>query len=142
VGRHLGDLGENAETSTGKEQVAVLFDFLDVPGKTLTWYGYWTEATWERTIETLRTCGWTGNEIDDLSELSGETPEVFVVLDHEPDQNGAMRERIKWVNKTNGLAMKKALDPARAKEFAARAKAQILMFDQTHGTKPKAAVPF
>lgn len=146
--------GAIGETSTEKEQVTVLFELLDVPGKTITWYGYWTEATWERTIEALRTMGWTGSDIDDLSELSDPSmPEVYLVIDQEPNEKGVLREKVKWVNKSaGGLAMKTALEPTKARAFAERVKAQIALFDQQHGhaapqgpasaQQQKAKVPF
>lgn len=122
------------EAGTGTEQVAVLFELLDVPGKQLTWYGYWTEATWERTVDSLRIAGWTGSDISDLSELSSPAaPEVFIVVTHDPDQNGVMRERVRWVNRTNGLQLKKTMDPGKAKAFATRVRAQILLYDKQQG---------
>ena len=121
------------ETSTGKEQVAVQFRLLDVEHAPLTWYGYWTEATADRTIESLRIAGWTGTDLMDLTELaSGQTPEVSLVIDEEADLQGVMRTRIRWINRPNGqgVAIKNPLEPDKAKAFAARMKGQIVAFDK------------
>lgn len=127
------------ETDTGKEQVAVRFRLLDIEGQEITWYGYFTDKTTESTFKALRTAGWKGQDLSDLSDLEAQdTPEVTLVIEHEADQQGNPRAKVRWVNGTGGLALKKALDPNRAKTFAARMKAQLVAFDQGAGT-PKAA---
>jgi hypothetical protein len=122
------------ETDTGKEQVAVRFRLLDADQE-ITWYGYFTDKTTESTFKALRTAGWKGQDLSDLTDLeAADAPEVTLVIEHEADQQGNMRAKVRWVNGTGGLALKKALDPNKAKAFAARMKAQVLAFDQNAGT--------
>jgi hypothetical protein len=128
------------ETETGKEQIAVQFQLLDLEAQQITWYGYFTEKTLETTFKALRTAGWKGQDLTDLSDLCApvETPEVHLVVEHETYENPQTgetktRARVRWVNGTGGLALKKALDPNKAKIFAARMKGQIVAFDQGSG---------
>jgi hypothetical protein len=128
------------ETDTGKEQIAVRFRLLDVEGQETTWYGYFTDKTLETTFKALRTAGWKGQDLSDLSDLCGQdTPEVNLVVEHETYENPQTgetktRARVRWVNGTGGLALKKALDPNKAKSFAARMKGKLAAFDLGAGT--------
>lgn len=125
--------------STGTEQIAVLFDILQGPdaGERITWYGFFTEKTWERTVESLRACGWTGS---DLSVLDGlDANDVQLVVENEQNDQGQIYPRVRWVNKVGGgLGLKQQLEPAAARTFAQRMRGQILAFDQENG-KPKPA---
>ncbi len=125
--------GALGETSTGKEQVAVVFDLLDA-GQKITWYGYFTDKTLESTFKALRTAGWRGQDLSDLSDLSRQdTPEVNLVVEHEDDKEGQPRARVRWVNSTNGVGLKAALAPDKAKAFAARMKGAVAAFDRGNG---------
>lgn len=126
-------------TSTGKEQVAVEFEIAE-PQTRIVWYGYFTEKTVDSTIKALRTCGWQG---DDLSDLAGiDANEVELVIEHERDDRGFPRPRVRWVNSTGGLALKSALDPAAAKTFAARMKGAIVAWDRANGVaRPAGKTP-
>lgn len=52
------------ETKDGNPQVAVTFAILDgsQQGRRSTWFGYFTEKTTKRTIESLRYCGFKGDD--------------------------------------------------------------------------------
>ncbi len=122
---------------TGKEQVAVQFQLMDadgVSGPTITWYGYFTDSTYERTVESLRHCGWAG---DDLSDLSGiDTNEVSLVIENE-EYEGKATPKVKWVNAPGGgLALKEQLSADEARSFAAQMKGRILAMKQGQPKKP------
>lgn len=105
-------------TSTGKEQIGVLLETAE--GNRITWYGYFTDQTTERTFESLRALGWEG---DDLSDLRGiDRNEVEIVVEHEPDNHGEIRARVRWINRSGGLAMKESMPQDAARAFAARMK--------------------
>jgi hypothetical protein len=108
-------------TGTGKEQVAVLVEVTDGPakGEQLTWYGFFTDATVERTFESLRYLGWSG---DDLTDLRGiDANEVTIIVEHETGSDNKVRPRVKWINAPGGgLAMKDKMPENAARAFAQR----------------------
>jgi hypothetical protein len=131
--------GQLGETSTGKEQVAVEFELLDLEGQPrITWFGYFTEKTEQRTIEALRRCGWMGLDLTDLRGL--DSNEVSIVVEAE-EYNGTWTPRVKWVNAPGGMALKAPLMGAKASAFAARMKAKIAAFDQSQAFKPRPGPP-
>jgi len=116
-------------TESGKEQVAVLFEVTEggFAGYRLTWYGYFhgrdpqtALKNQKRTIESLRYCGWQGNDLDDLSGIDAN--EVQIVVERDVYE-GRVRSKVAWVNRLGaGLALQKPLPPDQAKAFAARMK--------------------
>jgi hypothetical protein len=110
------------ETSTGKPQVGIEFELLDHPGQTINYFGYFTDETFSRTVESLRACGWSS---DDLSDLTGiDTNEVSLVVEHE-EYDGKTRAKVRWVNRTGGLALKAQMPADKAKAFGAQMKGRI-----------------
>jgi hypothetical protein len=116
------------KSSTGKEQVAVSFTIL-TEGAThqrLTWYGYFTDATFDRTVESLRICGWQGDDLADLQGLDAE--EVSLVVADE-EYEGKVNARVLWVNKlTQGPAVKSVLEGDEARAFAASMRDRVRAF--------------
>jgi hypothetical protein len=119
------------QTAAGNPQVGVLFEVTqDGPekGKRITWYGYFTEKTEERTLESLRHCGWVG---DDITQLGSLKSDVAIVIEAEPDQKDAsvMRPRVKWVNSggSTGVAMKTELAAGKAASLQERIKARVAL---------------
>lgn len=113
--------------STGSEQIAVDFVLLegDDQGKHICWYSTFGEKVFARAIESLRACGWQG---DDLSDLTGiDANEVHLVIEVEDDLQGQPRARVRWVNSLGGgIALKEKMNPAAAQAFAQRMKGAIL----------------
>lgn len=125
-------------TLNGNEQIAVLFQLLDgeLQGQRITWYGYFTEKTTERTFESLEHCGWEG---DDLSDLTGiDRNEVTLVVEHETGEDGVRRARVRWVNSSGGIAMKDRMEPGDAKAFASRMRGALVARRQQKGQAPAA----
>src|ERR1700729_4246097 len=63
------------ETNDGKPQIGVMFEIVDhpdFPGEQITWFGYFTEKTEDRTIESLQHMGWQGDDLTELAELAGD----------------------------------------------------------------------
>jgi hypothetical protein len=111
-------------TSTGgTEQVAVEVEILEGPeaGRCMTWFGFFTDKTTERTVESLRLLGWQGDDITKLEELGSRR--VSIVVEHEEYQ-GQVRAKIQWVNRLGGLGvkLKAPMDDAARRKFAARMK--------------------
>jgi hypothetical protein len=121
------------ETKSGAEQVAIEFDFLDFEGTRLTYYGTFSDKAVEHTLRALRTAGWRGDDLADLSSIGGpDAPEVDLVVENE-EWEGKVRLKVRWVNPRGGLGMKAALAPDKAKAFAARMRGQVAAFDRTAG---------
>lgn len=154
AGTHQGRAVKGAlgETSTGREQVGVEFALLDADGTEnpdaphITWFGFFTEKTLPTTLKALRTMGWKGNDLEDLTGIDANTVEL--VVEHE-EYNGNVTAKVRWINPLNGGGMKAALAPDKAKAFAARMRQQIAAFDASSAlpkatvntAKPKAAKP-
>ncbi len=130
-----------AKTSTGKEQVAVEFELIeeDVRGQRITWYGFFTEGTFDSTIEGLRACGWEGDDLSDLSSVNGSV-EASLVVEHEEYQ-GNVKARVRWVNKAGGVAVKDRIPDDEAKRFAARMRGRISAGVVKSGGGGKPAAP-
>lgn len=93
---------------TGTKQVAVLFELLDVPGQSIAWYGYFTEKTEDRTLESLMHAGWQGDDLSNLMRDGLGDTEVSLVVEQEQDQKtGEWRPRVKWVNSLGAGALVK-----------------------------------
>lgn len=113
--------------STGNKQVAIDFELSD--GKEhITWYGSLSEAAFDRTIESLRYCGWEG---DDLSNLAGlDKNEVSLDIGWD-DYGGQNRLKVNWVNRVGGVAMKDQLAGDELRAFAAQMKSRIAAIGKT-----------
>jgi hypothetical protein len=111
-------------TSAGNEQIQAIFELLDpdYDGVTVPWWGFFTEKTAERTMQSLRYCGWQG---DDLTSLEGvSTNEVSVEVEQNT-YNGKTNPRVAWVNRVGSgeLKVKAPMADAQKKAFAKRMKA-------------------
>lgn len=136
---------------TGTKQIGVVFDLIDKPGEAITWYGYFTDKAFDRTIESMRHCGWEGVDLSDLAGM--DRNEVILVVEHEPetdesgtplnDENGnpRMRARVRWVNSQGGLAMANALEGNDLAAFAAQMRGRIAALDPRQARAKPAARP-
>lgn len=125
----------------GTEMVTVTFEIIegDWQGQTIDWQGYFTEKTYQRTIAALRTMGWQGSDLRDLSGIDAN--DVAIVVGHE-EYNGNLRARVQWVNPVEGggkIGMQGAMDEAQLADFAERMKGAIMLADQDAGRVPKAS---
>ena len=126
---------------TGTEQVAVSFEITEegpFSSHTITWFGFFTEKTSERTIKSLLVCGWKGDDLTDLSGL--DRNEVELVVEHEV-HNNERRAKVKWVNRpgAGGFAMKTPMNDAQKKILAAKMKGLVLALKKD--TAPARLVP-
>jgi hypothetical protein len=110
-----------------KEQVVVEFRLED--GNSISYFGFFTEKTFKRTIESLRYLGWEGDDLSELPALAEAgmlTGEVDLVVDHE-EYDGKVTAKVKWVNKPGGgrVQLAKPMEADGLKSFAARMKGSI-----------------
>jgi len=122
----------------GKEQIAVMFQFTEGAhqGKHITWFGHFTEKTVDRTIESLRHCGWNSDSLADLSGLGDE--EVLLVVEDE-EYEGKWRSRVRWVNRQSKLALKNPMDASQVAAFAARLRGKTVASKQKYGAQHASA---
>lgn len=132
------------ESETGSPFIMVSFPVKNEDGteRFLAWRGYFTEKTTERTIESLRFMGFEG---DDLTNLVGlDTLEVDLVVEDE-EYEGKTYERVQFINKPRGPAVKKPLEGQKLGAFAAQMKAAFRAHDAEQGKRtgaaPKPAAP-
>lgn len=106
-------------SSNGKQQIAVALSPSEGPfaGDSITWYGYFTDAAHEITFRQLRTLGWHG---DDLTDMTGiDANEVsFTVKSEEYD--GKTRQKVAGIFPLGGVVLKDRMSPEQAKTFAAQ----------------------
>jgi hypothetical protein len=111
----------------GTERVAVLFEVTEegpYQGERITWYGYFTDGAFARTVESLRHAGWQGDDLADLSTVGSR--DCAIVVDWET-YDGREYLRVKWVNAGGGgLALKTRMDDAAKRAFAARMRGQVV----------------
>src|ERR1700736_383965 len=92
-------------TKEGKPCIVVDFEVLEegYEGQHIPWYGYFTDASVDRTMDSLRYCGWNG---DDLSVFAGDQPVMVEGLNSQEvsldiaveTYEGKTRSKVQWVN--------------------------------------------
>lgn len=108
VGKHKARAVEGALVEVGDKQtpaVSVIFEIIDgdSAGDRIKWDGWLTEKTTDRTMESLRYCGWSTDMLDDLRGISDN--EVQLVIEPEVNErDGKTYPRVKWVNRLGGGA--------------------------------------
>lgn len=106
------------ETSKGKTEATVMFEVIEGvhTGQRITWRAYFaTEKNAKRTIEGLRQCGFTG---DDLAAATSQTLDkpVDIVVAHE-EYNGRVSAKVQWVN-APGSGGPTTMEPDKLASFA------------------------
>lgn len=122
------------ESKAGKPQVAVLFRINGGAhdGESITWFGSFsknlgqgTKTPFQRTIEALRTCGWDGDDISELSSINEDKGvKVRLVVEHD-EWEGKMSAKVKWVNR-DGIGLATPMKTDKAKAFAASLRGEVL----------------
>lgn len=89
--------GHLTVAKTGTEQIAVKFGLRSGPdeGSEITEYLALTDKALPYTLEKLRTCGWQGDNVEDLSSLGGE---VDITIADEVGRDGVARARVKYID--------------------------------------------
>jgi hypothetical protein len=113
-----GEFGYSS--NKGTEQVAVEFEILDEAhaGERIHWMGFFTDKTTDRTMESLRICGWRTDDVTDLQGIGDN--QVQLVVDHE-EYDGKVLAKVQWVNRIGGgFKMGSTMSEAQKKAFSAR----------------------
>jgi hypothetical protein len=134
-------------TSGGKEQIVVPFRILDgeARGRVITWFGFFTDKTWERTMQSLRYAGWTGDDVANLGDLPNQ---VEIVIGHE-EYDGKTRAKIQWVNQIGGgkIQLNNPMADGALRKFAAAMRSRAKGVNEVAGVpasefKSNGATPF
>ena len=110
-------------TNGGKEQVRVDFEISEgeFTNYTLPWFGYFTDKTRTRTLETLRLLGWRGNDLTKLDGIG--TRKVEIVVEDDTYQ-GKTKPKIQYVNPLGGgTRSKSVMSPEQLRAFADKMRA-------------------
>lgn len=114
-GTYTATVLNHAITSTqkGDPQAAVSFSCADNEGShQITWYGSFSEKARPFTIKSLLACGLKGNNPAGPLEIG---KEVSIVVEHETDDAGKTRAKVRWVNALGGYKNVISNDEALAK---------------------------
>lgn len=129
------------ETKAGAPQVAITFAILDGPqaGRRCAWFGYFTADTIKRTIESLRYCGFKGDELATLLTQKI-NQEVSITVEHN-EWDGKVTARVAWVNAAGGGGIKlaKPLGTDQLRLFSAKMKMHVKGVAEVNA--PAAAAP-
>lgn len=125
-------------TNNGKNQVVVNFEILDGEdaGQTIAWFGYFaTEKNAKKTIESLRNCGFKG---DDLAACGDQVLDqrVSLVVEHE-EYEGKVKAKVAWVNSSGGggFRLEKPMADGDRRKFAASMKNLVRGVSEVSGEK-------
>lgn len=125
-------VGVDFGIANGKEQVAIQFRIEggSEPGSELPYYGFFTDRTAERTVESLRFCGWDTDNLGDVTaEVIGRNL-VKIVVEHD-SYNGKVRPKIAWVNRVGGTLVKNQMGAGQKADFARKMKAVAMRVDKS-----------
>lgn len=124
--------------ANGKEQVALMFQIVggEFDGKSIPWFGYFTEKTAERTMDSLRYCGWS---TDSLADLTGVTDNEVEIVVADEEYQGKVRSKVQWVNRASKLNLKDKMDANALAAFAARMRGMAVASKQKLGAQSKPA---
>jgi len=129
-----------SESQQHVPMIVVLFDILTegAAESALNWRGSFSDGAADRTIESMRHCGWEG---DDLTQLEGlDRNEVELVVEDE-EYEGKTYAKVQWVNKPRSLSVKNVLEGDKLKAFAAEMKLRIRALDASNGKRTSAPKP-
>lgn len=110
---------------TGTEQIKVTFEITQEgprKGEQHDWFGYFTDATTQRTLDALEYAGWDGDSLEHPQGLG--RLECEIVLGEE-EYNGENKIKVQWVNRPGGVGMKNVMTADEAKTFNDRMRSEI-----------------
>lgn len=131
------------ESKNGNPQVVVNFEILEgeQAGRRIAWFGYFTEKTAPRTVESLRYCGFVGNDLA-AAVTQQLDQEVQIVVGHE-DYQGKTSAKVQWVNRGggDGYRLEKSMDRNALRQFAAQMKGAVMSAPEVAGKKAERGAP-
>lgn len=103
-------------------------------GGKVRWTGYFTEKTNERSIQSLQTCGWQGEDLGEFADgglhgLDANEVDIAVELETYTNDNGEERTtpRVAFINRAGGfLNTESAMNDEAAQSFGDRMRGLVL----------------
>lgn len=128
-------------TDKGNEYIAVLFEVTqgEHAGHTLQWRGFFTDKTVDRTLDSLRHCGWDGDDIMRLDGLDRNEVEIVVEEETYDDKQTGERKtvsKVQWVNRPARVRVQNELTGQSLAAFAARFRGKAVAHKQAYGPQP------
>lgn len=126
--RAIAGSQEFGVSSNNNEQVGLRLQIIggELDGQMVTWYGTFSPAAEERTIEQLQIAGWNGEDFANLPGLGSTEVELQIEeYEGEDEETGAPFPwfKAKWINRI-GVTMKNAMNASEKESFAARMQAR------------------
>lgn len=113
----------NNEKKTRQVAVRVKITDGEFANTERTWYGFFTEATMNKTLEQCRNFGAQGDDMTAWVKQALTEP-VTIVIKHE-EYNGKVSEKIAWINRPGGGEMKNQLTENDLVNWAAQMRAKV-----------------
>jgi hypothetical protein len=131
-------LTSSSEKGTPGVQVIVEIIEGEHAGERLRWDGWLTEKTEQRTLESLRTLGWSTDMLDDLQGIGA--TECSIIVEHEQGTDGKNYARVQWINKIGGAKLKEdqKMSASAAKQLAQRFQSKARGIAKSGATPAKA----
>jgi hypothetical protein len=150
-GRAVGEVVLGVSKEKGTPFIECFFEVTEgkFEGERVRWTGYFTETAdrkgktvAERTIESLQTCGWSGEDVGEFAdhELHGlDTNDVQLVVDietYERDGETKSAPRVQWINRLGSVNLENAMGAAEAQAFGSKMKGLVLSMKQKRPQPP------
>lgn len=149
---------EQGTAKNGTEQIAVIFQIVDededgnrgsLHGQRRVWYGFFTDKTADRTLESLQYCGWGSDELKDIINLDEEgcrreLPNMVELVIESETYNGRTIEKVRWVNAIgeSRSAIKNKADDREVQSLSARMKSRAAALRAANKPAKKNDIPF
>lgn len=131
-------------TKNGNEQICCTFAITEEgphKSKRLFWYGYFTEKSIDRTLESLEHCGWDGASLKELKGFGSKEVELDIGIEKGSDGNEYVV--VRWVNALGDGSGRKMLelDANGLDALEARAKGAMLARKESRSAEGDASFP-
>ncbi|HEX5659819.1 MAG TPA: hypothetical protein VFX59_21640 [Polyangiales bacterium] len=125
---------------SGNEQIAILFQITEGPhtGKHIQAYLSFAGGALDRTLESLRHCGWDSDSLAELDTLSNNEIELVIADEEYTTDQGEVKvtSKVSWVNRRSRLMLKNQMNAAQKAAFAAKMRGKAIASKQKYGAQP------
>lgn len=108
-------------------------------GRPLPWFGYFTESSWKRTVESYRYLGHKGDDLPGPDADLDQIVQVEIEDEDQFDEHGNVtgsRPRIAWVNRPHrAMSMSRPMSKDDFSKFAAQMRNRLAQVKEVDGDK-------